>query len=121
MLDCLATVRSRSALFVAPLVAACAIGGGDQRGENISYAQGAECMARVIVRLTGEPNEALLADLERTHAIELEPQGAIANGLHVYVLRAAGSADCSAAIDRLRCDGRVRSVDLDSRRELHQQ
>ena len=110
----------RSALFSVPFVAACAINGGNERGASTSHAQSAECTARVIVRLAPRPTDALLADLQRANALELEPQGEITDDLRVYVLRVAGSdEDCVAAIDRLRRDERVRSVDLDARRQLH--
>ena len=120
MLDSLMHVHLRPALFITPLVAACAISGGNERGENAASAQSAECTARVIVRLAVEPDDTLLADLERANALTLEPQGTIANNLRAYVLRAAGPySECDAAIARLRRDARVRSVDLDARRELH--
>jgi len=46
----------------------------------------------------------------------------ITRDLHVYRLRAAGTNDdCIAAIYRLRHDDRVRSVDLDVRRGIHDQ
>ena len=77
---------------------------------------------QVIVRHAAEPDSALLADLERANALELEPVGLITRDVRVYTLRAAGTNDdCLAAIDRLRRDGRVGSVDLDQRRELHDQ
>jgi hypothetical protein len=120
MLDSLMHLRLRPALFITPLVAACAISGGDEEGPNNARAQSSECAARVIVRLAVEPDDALLADLGRANALTLEPQGVIANDLRAYVLRAAGpEAECVAAIARLRRDQRVRSVDLDSQRELH--
>jgi hypothetical protein len=74
----------------------------------------------VIVRFATEPNDELLADVERANVLELEPAGAITNDLGAYTLRPVGAAgDCGAAIERLRSDARVRSVDLDARRELH--
>lgn len=119
MLDLRTKARSRSVLFLALLVGACAIGGGE-RGDNVSHAESVGCSARVIMQLTVEPSDAVLADLERTHLLELERQGAITNDLRIYVLRTTDSADCDAAIDRLRRDERVRSIDPDSRREIHE-
>ncbi len=119
MLDLLTKARSRSPLFLGLLVGACALGGGE-RGDNVSLAQSIECSTRVIMQLTVEPSDAVLADLERTHAIALERQSAITNDLRVYVLRTSGPADCDAAVERLRRDERVRSIDPDSRREIHE-
>jgi hypothetical protein len=74
----------------------------------------------VIARFATEPNGALLADIGRTNEVELEPLGTITDDLRVYKLRAIGSDDdCNAAIERLRRDERVTSVDLDARRSLH--
>jgi hypothetical protein len=76
----------------------------------------------VIVRFATEPDGALLADIERRNALELEPLDTIVNDLRTYTLRAAGSDDdCAAALDRLWRDERVRSVDIDARRQLHEQ
>ena len=100
------------------LAAACAIGGCKQRATETALAENAEC--RVIARFTASPDSALLSDLERTNAVEIEPLAAITDDLRVYRLRAVGQdEDCVAAIERLRRDDRVRSVDLDARRELH--
>ena len=73
----------------------------------------------MIARFAVEPNGALLADVERATGVELEPLGTITDQLRVYRLRAVGPDDCNAAIERLRSDERVTSVDLDARRSLH--
>ena len=81
-----------------------------------------KCSVQVIVRHAAEPDSALLAELERRNALTLEPIGVITRDLRVYTLRAAGTNDdCIAAIYRLRRDDRVRSVDLDVRRGIHDQ
>jgi hypothetical protein len=81
-----------------------------------------ECSVQVIVRHAAEPDGALLAELEREGIRPLEPIGVITRDLRVYTLRAAGTNDdCIAAIYRLRRDDRVRSVDLDVRRGIHDQ
>jgi hypothetical protein len=75
---------------------------------------------RVIMSLTTQPDEALLEAIGRTHALELEPLETITNELRLYTLKATGSPEsCTGAIERLRRDERVRSVDLDARREIH--
>src|SRR5262245_57866371 len=113
--------RSSVAFFLGLLGVACALVGCSGAVET-ALAQESKCSARVIVRHAAEPDSALLADLGRTNALELEPVGVITRDVRVYTLRADGTSDvCIAAIDRLRRDGRVRSVDLDERRRLHDQ
>lgn len=74
----------------------------------------------MIARFAAQPDAALLADLGRTNEVVLEPLGAISDELRAYRLQAVGPQDdCSAAIERLRRDDRVRSIELDARRELH--
>ena len=110
---------SRPVAFVA-LAFACALGGCSERVVETALAPQAECS--VIARFATPANSALLADLGRMNAVELEPLGAITDDLRVYNLHVVGSDDdCIAAIDRLRQDERVRSIDLDAQRELHQQ
>lgn len=115
--------RERSwAAFVATIVvAACSGAGCNGRSLDAALARNAECSVRVIMRFAGAPDSARLADLERTNAIELEPLDTITNDLRVYMLHAAGSDECAAAIDRLRRDEGVRSIDVDARRELHEE
>jgi hypothetical protein len=106
------------ATFAVLLVGSIA-GCHEQRG-GLALAQEVGCSVRVIVRLASEPDAPLLADLERANAVALDPVSSITSDLRVYTLRASGSDDdCAAAIERLRRDARVRSVDVDARRELH--
>jgi hypothetical protein len=110
----------RAAVVVVTLAVAYAIGGCKERVAETAFAPKAECS--VIARFTTEANSALLADLGRMNAVELEPLSAITDDLRVYRLHVVGSDDdCIAAIERLRHDERVRSVDLDARRELHEE
>jgi hypothetical protein len=112
---------SRAVLVPWALAVVCAIS-GCKLGGDAAFPRTAECSVRVIVRFASEADDALLSELERAHTLELEPLGAITADLRVYTLRAVGSDDeCRAAIDRLRRDERVRSVDLDARRELHEE
>jgi hypothetical protein len=106
---------------LALVAAAGAIGACEHRGHDAARADGAECSVRVIVRFATEADDTLLADLERMNSLELAPIGAITRDLGVYTLRAAGSDEgCASAIDRLRRDERVRSVDIDGQREIHE-
>jgi hypothetical protein len=100
----------------AALSAACV---GD-RPEAPARATVADCTVSVIVRFAREPDATLLANLGHTHALALEPIGAITGDLGVYLLSVdGGDAECRDAIDRLRTDASVRSVDIDTRREVH--
>ena len=109
---------SRAAVALVSLAVACVIGGCKERVTDTTLAENAECS--VIARFAAEPDAALLANLGRTNEVALEPLGAITNDLRVYRLRAVDpNDDCIAAIERLRRDERVTSVDLDARRELH--
>jgi hypothetical protein len=114
---------TRSAIRVLVLVAVTSANSAcDQRAYNVAVADGLECSVRVIVRFTAEANDTLLADIARTNSLALDPIGAITRDLGVYTLRAAGSDDdCAAAVDRLRRDDRVRSVDIDEQRAIHEQ
>jgi hypothetical protein len=109
---------SRATVALVSLAIACTIGGCRERATETALAENAECS--VIARFATEPNGALLADVERATGVELEPLGTITDDLRVYGLRAVGAEDdCNAAIERLRGDERVTSVDLDERRSLH--
>jgi hypothetical protein len=100
------------------LAVACTIGGCRERATEAGLAENADCS--VIARFATEPNGALLADVERATGVELEPLGTITDDLRVYRLHPVGREDdCKAAIERLRSDERVTSVDLDERRSLH--
>jgi hypothetical protein len=111
------TIRTLAAFTVA-----CAISGCSHEIDGAAIAQSAECSVRVIIGFAGEPTVGLLENLERTNALALDPIGTITNDLRVYTLRTAGSdEDCVAAIERLRRAERVRSVDIDADRELHEQ
>ena len=104
------------ALAVVSVISGCT------RGGDTALARNAECSVRVIVHFAGDADAALLAELERVNALELEPRGEITADLRVYTLRAFDSDDaCGAAIDRLRRDERVRSGNVDTRRELHEE
>jgi hypothetical protein len=108
-----AAQRWLALLLVAP-VWAC----HGQQHERPSAA--AECEAQVIVSLDEAPNDALMAGLAQTTRARLTVTGAVTSTLYVLTLRAAGAdAECSAAIERLRADPRVRSVDIDARRQAH--
>ena len=77
------------------------------------------CALRVIVTLQSAPDDALVADLGRASGARLELVRTMTSNLHLFSLTAPGAeAECMAAIERLRRDPRVRSVDLDQRRQI---
>ena len=125
MLDPMTPSRTQRRFSLAHLLAPFAIASSltaCSGAVETALADTGECSVQVIVRHAAEPDSALLAELERTNALTLEPIGVITRDLRVYTLRAPGTNDdCIAAIYRLRRDDRVRSVDLDVRRGIHDQ
>jgi hypothetical protein len=114
-----AAARWRVAFVPVLLAAACAVGGCDETGDGIVLTAGAMCSTRVIVRFVAAPDGALIQNIERSNALELAPLGAISGDIRAYLLSTAGAdADCRAAIERLRSDERVRSVEPDVHRGL---
>ena len=114
--------RLSAASLLAPLASACSLTACSGQIDTALAQAPNECSVQVIVRHAAEPDSALLADLGRKNALTLEPLGVITRDLRVYTLRAAGTNDdCIDAMYRLRRDERVRSVELDARRGLHDQ
>ena len=78
----------------------------------------AGCSVQAIVALQPAPTPALVEELSRASGARLELVRTMTSNLHLFSLTAAGAeAECAAAIERLRRDPRVRSVDLDQRRQ----
>jgi hypothetical protein len=76
------------------------------------------CSVQAIVALQGDPVPALVEDLGRASGARLELVRTMTSNLHLFSLMAPWpEADCVAAVERLRRDPRVRSVDLDQRRQ----
>ena len=100
-------------VFVA---AACA-----QPRDDLAHDAPSGCSVRVIAGLASAPDDALLADLSRASGARLELVRSMTSGLYLLSLQAAGpESECMAAIERLRSDARVRSVDLDERRRIQE-
>ena len=79
------------------------------------------CTTQVIVGLAtpvdGEPDAALVDALEGAARLRLTYLRAVSRSLHVFELSADDAdPDCGGALDRLRADPRIRSVDPDRRR-----
>jgi hypothetical protein len=92
-----------------------------QPRDDVAHDVSSGCSVRVIAGLASTPDPALLADLSRASGARLELIRSMASGLYLLSLQAAGpDSDCMAAIERLRSDARVRSVDLDERRRIRE-
>jgi hypothetical protein len=79
----------------------------------------AGCSVQAIVALQADPTAALVAELARVSGARLELVRSMTTNLHLFSLTAPGpEAECAAAIERLRGDPRVRSVDVDQRRQI---
>ena len=88
---------------------------------DVAHAAPPDCSVRVIVALNDSPTDALLADLSRVSGARLELVRTMTSNLHLLTLEAQGAdSECAAAMERLRADPRVRSVDVDERRKIQQ-
>ena len=107
--------RTLLTLLLGAVAAACA----QPRAEVAAQAATPTCSLRVIVALDATPDAALLADLSRVSGARLELIRTMTSNLHLLALEAQGDdSECKAAMERLRGDPRVRSVDVDSRRKI---
>jgi len=82
------------------------------------------CDTRVIMAFAAEmqhpPDDRFVADLERAADVQLTFVSIVARNFFLFTLSgAAGDVDCRPALERLRQDPRVRSVDIDERRQHH--
>ena len=77
------------------------------------------CELPVIVAFATPPDDALLAALGRAAGVRLEQAASLTTNIYSLTLRADGADTvCRDAVQRLRADPRVRSVDLDERRQI---
>jgi hypothetical protein len=104
--------RHLTLVVVGCAAAACAQPRGDA-------AQASTCSVDVIVALQFAPDATTVADLGRVSGASLELVRTMTSNLHLFSLSAPGPAtECTAALERLRRDSRVRSVNLDERRRI---
>jgi hypothetical protein len=109
---------SRVSLWVPVVMAAAACA---QPRDDVAHDVPSGCSVRVIAGLAGTPDAAMLAELSRASGARLELIRSMTSGLYLLSLSAAGpDSDCMAAIERLRSDARVRSVDVDERRSIQE-
>jgi hypothetical protein len=93
-----------------------------QRLLGADAAPAADCHARIILGFTqampAPPDEKWVQELAAASGVTLRYLRAITPSLYVFRMSAANAAgDCAAAIERLRRDARVRSAEIDRRRE----
>jgi hypothetical protein len=106
--------RTLLTLMLGSTATACA-----QPRTDVAEAATSDCSLRVIVALDEAPDAALLADLSRVSGARLELIRTMTSNLHLLALEAQGDdSECRAAMERLRSDPRVRSVDVDQRRKI---
>ena len=102
-------------LVLGCVVAACV------QPREVAQAAPSDCRLQVIVALDAAPDDKLLADLSRVSGARLELIRTMTSNLHLLALEAQGAeSECRAAMERLRGDPRVRSVDVDERRKIHE-
>jgi len=108
------TVRLSAWLAIAACAQACA-----QTPEQLPVAAG-DCRSRVVVGFRAPPDSDAIAALATSHALTLSIVDRLLPDLYVLDLGARGDdLACGAAVERLRADARVRSVELDARRAPH--
>ena len=108
--------RPLAAALIAAATAACAQ--QPQAGEPQAAASG--CSQPIIVAFVAAPSEALFSELERTSGSRFEARTALTPTLYALTVGADSSQmACAAAVEQLRRDARVRSVDFDERRSPH--
>lgn len=86
-------------------------------------AQAADCKARIIVGLAQaepSPDEKFVTDLAHAAGVQLTFIRTVGRSMYVFSLMSAESdPGCREALERLRRDARVRSVEMDARRARH--
>ena len=88
---------------------------------EVAQAAPSTCSLQVIAALDAAPDDTLLADLSRVSGARLALVRTMTSNLHLLTLEAQGAdSECRAAMERLRRDPRVRSVDVDARRKIQQ-
>jgi hypothetical protein len=108
----------RSLLSV--LLVGAAVACAQQRPLDAAGSAPGTCALPVIVAFANAPDAALLADLGRGSGVRLDSAASLTTNIYSLTLHAdGGDAACRDAVQRLRADPRVRSVDLDERRQIH--
>lgn len=108
------TVRLSAWLAIAACAQACA-----QPPQQPRAAAG-DCSSRVVVGFRAPADSDVIATLATSNALTLTIVDRLLPDLYVLDLGTRGDdLACGAAVERLRADARVRSVELDARRAAH--
>jgi hypothetical protein len=101
-------------------LAACAQACAQPPQQPRTAAVAGDCSSRVVVGFRAPPDSDAIAALAASHALTLAIVDRLLPDLYVLDLGARGDdLACGAAVERLRADARVRSVELDARRAPH--
>ena len=107
--------RTLAALALGCAAAACV------QPREVAKASPPDCSLQVIAALDAAPDDKLLADLSRVSGARVALVRTMTSNLHLLTLEAQGAdSECRAAMERLRADPRVRSVDVDARKKIHE-
>jgi hypothetical protein len=116
-----ALLRRLASLFIALWLVACATRSGPGA---VADDDAADCSLRVIASFAptavpNPPDATFLQELARDTGVQLTYVRSLTSALHVLMLSAddADDPDCQRALARLRSDTRVRSADVDERRQ----
>ncbi len=105
------SVRGSALLAIAVCAQACA------QPLQQPPAVAADCNARIVVGFHAPADSGAIAALATSHALTLAIVDRLLPDLYVLDVGArGGDSACAAALERLRADARVRSVELDARR-----
>lgn len=102
------------------MLIACAV--PPQRVLATEPAPSADCQARIILGLKTPapppPDDSWVRELAAASGVQLQYLRAISSGLYLFRMTAPSAAGgCTAAIERLRADPRLRSAQIDQRRK----
>lgn len=105
------SVRLSAWLAIAMCAQACA------QAPQQPSAAARDCSARIVVGFRAPAEPASISDLAAAHSLTLSIVSRLLPDLYVLDLGArGGDTACAAALEQLRADQRVRSVELDARR-----
>jgi hypothetical protein len=105
------SVRLSGWLVIASCAQACA------QTPDQPAAASRDCSARIVVGLRAPSDPTAISELAATHSLTLSIVSRLLPDLYVLDLGASGGDPaCAAALEQLRADARVRSVELDARR-----
>lgn len=113
--------RPLAAAIAAALLSACA---GCGPAQSVAEQRGGSCEARVILipsqSMQAPPDDSFVTSLARAAQVRLTFLRSVGPDVLVFSLAAEGDdPGCAKALERLEGDPRVRSVEIDAKRTLH--